>query len=525
MKTQTDKIQEQKNENSSKVQQEFGTGGNALLTDNRASTVVQRKLKETMNTSPGVESIANKIENKTGLPIDLKTGMEKLSGYSMDDVRVHYNSSKPAQLKAYAFAQGTNIHLGPRQEKHLAHELGHVVQQKRNEVTPTFQLKGKLNINDDPKLENDADRLGERAIQLGSSLDNHKKLKTTNSTKSPEIIQGYFFNGAYQYPEKNVLLEDLRKYLAKSSNKKLSNAFQITTLTDRLWAHYGQSNNTHMEMEAVISACNKVESFDANLVYDIIKNYHESDINLPATFPGIISKDERVGTNLREAYIERWENKRVKPVNYKRTKFYVNKQREKWEQKTAEEVDQYFLYGKSMLYQDQDLIKEQMTNAKDKSDLLTAFQEDFTNHEANEQLIKPFESLRRTNLDNFELQNQRTDYSEFTDINNLMPKLEDKILSMRNELYGVFYYNDMNDGVAKDTGIKSLKLRSKEKGIPVSEVESNTSGADIADNSDDFVFMFIEHKDASFNIGTRFAQNQNKNAIGGRRRKVPLSRL
>uniref|UniRef100_UPI0027B8A1A5 hypothetical protein n=1 Tax=Daejeonella sp. TaxID=2805397 RepID=UPI0027B8A1A5 len=49
--------------------------------------------------------------NKTGLPDNLKSGVENLSGYSMDDVKVHYNSSKPAQLKAYAYAQGTDIHI------------------------------------------------------------------------------------------------------------------------------------------------------------------------------------------------------------------------------------------------------------------------------------------------------------------------------------------------------------------------------------------------------------------------------
>jgi len=40
----------------------------------------------------------------------------------MDDVQVHYNSGKPAQLNALAYAQGTDIHVAPRQEKHLPHE-------------------------------------------------------------------------------------------------------------------------------------------------------------------------------------------------------------------------------------------------------------------------------------------------------------------------------------------------------------------------------------------------------------------
>lgn len=107
-------------------------------------------------------------ENKTGLPNHLKSGIENLSGYSMDDVRVHYNSDKPAPLQAHAYAQGTDIHLAPGQEKHLPHEAWHVVQQKQGRVKPTRQMKGKVNINDDPQLEKEADVMGARAVNLSN---------------------------------------------------------------------------------------------------------------------------------------------------------------------------------------------------------------------------------------------------------------------------------------------------------------------------------------------------------------------
>lgn len=67
--------------------------------------------------------------NNTDLPDNLKSGIESLSGMSMDNVRVHYNSSQPAQLNALAYAQGTDIHVAPGQEQHLPHEAWHVVQQ------------------------------------------------------------------------------------------------------------------------------------------------------------------------------------------------------------------------------------------------------------------------------------------------------------------------------------------------------------------------------------------------------------
>jgi hypothetical protein len=104
-------------------------------------------------------------ENRTGLPDTLKSGIEHLSGYSLDDVQVHYNSPAPAQLQAHAYAQGSNIHVSPGQEKHLAHEAWHVVQQKQGRVSATTQLKG-ISINDDSALEKEADEMGSKAMQL-----------------------------------------------------------------------------------------------------------------------------------------------------------------------------------------------------------------------------------------------------------------------------------------------------------------------------------------------------------------------
>jgi hypothetical protein len=102
-----------------------------------------------------------------GLPTQLQSGIESLSGIAMHDVRVHYNSSKPAQLQAHAYAQGSDIHLAPGQERHLPHEAWHVVQQKQGRVKPTLQLKG-VAINDDSTLEREADVMGAQALQRHS---------------------------------------------------------------------------------------------------------------------------------------------------------------------------------------------------------------------------------------------------------------------------------------------------------------------------------------------------------------------
>jgi len=100
------------------------------------------------------QALATKKENNTGLPDQVKAGVENLSGMSLDDVKVHYNSVKPAKMNAHAYTQGTDIHVASGQEKHVAHEAWHVVQQAQGRVQPTTQFYGEV-VNDNPSLEND----------------------------------------------------------------------------------------------------------------------------------------------------------------------------------------------------------------------------------------------------------------------------------------------------------------------------------------------------------------------------------
>lgn len=124
-------------------------------------------MTETNITAPSIaqrEADAPAKRNDTGLPEKLKSGIESLSGISMDSVKVRYNSDKPAQLNALAYAQGTDIHIAPGQEQHLPHETWHVVQQAQGRVQPTMQMKAGVPVNDDPDLEHEADVMGARAL-------------------------------------------------------------------------------------------------------------------------------------------------------------------------------------------------------------------------------------------------------------------------------------------------------------------------------------------------------------------------
>jgi hypothetical protein len=132
---------------------------------NKASRSVAASLAHSSGNGLSLSPPVQRKSNTTGLPDQLKEGVEQHSGFSMDDVKVHFNSSKPAQLNALAFAQGTDIHVGTGQEKHLPHEAWHVVQQKQGRVKPTMQLKSGVKVNDDAGLEEEADRMGIRALE------------------------------------------------------------------------------------------------------------------------------------------------------------------------------------------------------------------------------------------------------------------------------------------------------------------------------------------------------------------------
>jgi hypothetical protein len=136
----------------------------------KTTSHTQKATRATSTTSQlknaaGPEGIAI-APNRTGLPDGLKAGIEALSGMSLDDVRVHTNSSKPAALQALAYAQGTDIHVAPGQERHLPHEAWHVIQQAQGRVQPTMQMQSGVQVNDDQGLEHEADVMGAEALRM-----------------------------------------------------------------------------------------------------------------------------------------------------------------------------------------------------------------------------------------------------------------------------------------------------------------------------------------------------------------------
>lgn len=186
--------------------------------------MVQRKV-----TAAGAarDSNGGRQENRTGLPDHLKAGVETLSGLSMDDVNVHYNSPKPAQLQALAYAQGTDIHLAPGQERHVPHEAWHVVQQKQGRVKPSLQAKG-VAINVDRGLESEADVMGEMAAQRPLDTQDFASVSVPSTKQGKEVVQGNFLDHPYwdyeaEHPNHDIPYEEWLKRNPKSLKQEVEN--------------------------------------------------------------------------------------------------------------------------------------------------------------------------------------------------------------------------------------------------------------------------------------------------------------
>ncbi len=205
--------------------------------------------------------------NRTGLPDSLKSGVEAMSGLSMDDVRVHYNSDKPAQLQAHAYTQGSDIHVAPGQEKHLAHEAWHVVQQKQGRVTPTFQMKAGIGINDDRTLESEADAMGAKLSGGGTVSRKHRTL--TDRPPTRQVVEiGYPKPSAGQPPAQLLAIANVVVFNDGSGAKVLAINF-----AERVPTTVGKGQGDHGVAEVLIQE--SISSLTGKTVYEYLKGLYE----------------------------------------------------------------------------------------------------------------------------------------------------------------------------------------------------------------------------------------------------------
>lgn len=221
-----------------------GTSGKIPFSPAIPNSVMIELFNSQQHNSPNADA-----PNKTGLPDALKERFERRFGLSLDDVRVHRNSDKPAELDSAAYARGNEIHLGPGQEQHLEHELRHVVQQKAGLVRATGSVHGEP-VNDDTGLEQAADdiltQFSQKEMSKIHSVSNNdnlnqkwkKNILEPNKSSGKDVIQRQLWNFANSTGNWAIYIsDDFPGYHISANPKDLFDAHATHVNKDRKQSH------------------------------------------------------------------------------------------------------------------------------------------------------------------------------------------------------------------------------------------------------------------------------------------------
>ena len=131
MRTSPGRPQELQNTSSLKTQQEPGGQGTFTITDNRPSTVYQRKLRETMNNHTAGHTLPIQRNTPKGSSRfrQIATAMGAKHGVDTSGLVATHNSSFPGKLNAEATIQGNKIHFAPGMDNdhNIKHEVAHAI--------------------------------------------------------------------------------------------------------------------------------------------------------------------------------------------------------------------------------------------------------------------------------------------------------------------------------------------------------------------------------------------------------------
>ena len=215
------------------------------------------------------------------LPARLRSGAEGLGGFSLAEVRVHRDSPEPAKLGALAFARGSEIHLGPGQERHLPHETWHVVQQKQGRVTAATQLKA-IGINEDVALEAEADRLGSRAAGEVGSGPTAAHAVDGAALQLPEQVAGWDLSAKAKKARERVAKE------AEKNKWDYRQAYLALRGDPTLWADYSGAFGANARRTFVYLPSYEADPWQLNLSVDFELSVEVGDYSPQAAkYPNI----------------------------------------------------------------------------------------------------------------------------------------------------------------------------------------------------------------------------------------------
>lgn len=135
-------------------------------------------------------------------------------------LEVHYDSPEPEKLGVKAFTKNAEVYLAPGEgEETLKHELGHVIQQKKEKIPATTKI-GEQQVNLDPKLEQEADEI---AKHIGDHISEIISNESVN-TETKDVIQ-------FKLPSDKELKDKIKrqaKNMGMSSDLIMDSAIEKT---------------------------------------------------------------------------------------------------------------------------------------------------------------------------------------------------------------------------------------------------------------------------------------------------------
>ena len=270
--------------------------------------------------------------NGNGGRPSLDQGMrDKIASHFGDiqGVKVHYNSSMPGLVDAEAYTRGDDIFLGPGQERHLPHELGHVVQQRRGSVPTTERLAG-MAANTDPALEHEADMLG-RQFQgvlpdtgMGDTMGYGPVSTAAVMSSAPVQMAGHrgvmiFGDGKIMKRIEKNEYESFKRVMQEQSSDdpevsrralaafpKIHNVYESAdSIGDsppgydpekfRQWKSAGQADDRYVEMESLGGSGVSIKDFKVGTTTanagELFKHGHKN------SFKSSMKKQKRMNTN------------------------------------------------------------------------------------------------------------------------------------------------------------------------------------------------------------------------------------
>ncbi|MCB0374561.1 MAG: hypothetical protein KDD04_01430, partial [Sinomicrobium sp.] len=316
MKTQTDKVQDQQNAATLKIQQEPGTGGTAIIVDNRPSTLYQRKLRETMNAYAAGKTnpVQRKAPKGSSRFRQIAMAMGENHGVDTSGLVATHNSSFPAKLNAEATIQGNKIHFAPGMDTdyNIRHEVGHAIDNSLNGIpkgdrvvngqkidttrekvvdsmakAPITHRKRKANINEGTGLEKETNPMGKAASRTAQlTMVNHQAYKP--GSQEPQVIQrevGFEFEvkdhvktyksgrkGTYKFlNKKDKIVRGTDFYVEADEITNGATSWEFVTVP---------FPETKQGLIRLIKACSDMENIAENIRQSPDRTYNPVDNNL-----------------------------------------------------------------------------------------------------------------------------------------------------------------------------------------------------------------------------------------------------